>query len=395
MFEEVNDALFVFDVNSNSIVDANRQASQMFGYDLSEILQIQLGDLSAEEPPFTKENVAHWIKKVASNNPEPQVAEWLTRDKSGRKFWIELKTISTYFEEREHLLVVVRDITESKETQRRLRESSERYLDLFENSGDMIYVHDLDGNFIRVNKMAEKITGYWQEELLDMNISELIAEDSKNTHYRYKELGRRMAQQKKGKHRPISYEVEIETKHGDRGFLEVSTWLIYRNLEPIAIQGIARDITARKLEETSIRESQQMMADLLEYLPDALMAIDTNGKVFIWNNAMEELTGVPAEKMIGKGNYEYSLPFYGKRRPIVIDQVLRPEDIERDYTRIKQEHYVLTALVEAPVLRGEKHQIWCKAVPLYDHNGLLLGAVETIREMTEVKRIQEYQAMSK
>ena len=121
--------------------------------------------------------------------------------------------------------------------------------------------------------------------------------------------------------------------------------------EAVAIQGIARDITQRKLEEMALRESNRFLADFIEYLPDAVMAIDLEESY-----GMEPChggpTGVPAEKMLGRGNYEYAVPLYGKRRPILIDLVLRPEHIERNYAEIKQEHYVLTDVVDVPALKG-------------------------------------------
>ena len=86
-----------------------------------------------------------------------------------------------------------------------------------------------------------------------MNISELISDESRKLHERYMAFGRRMAQKKKGKHRPITYEIEIVTKHGAKVYLEVSAWLIYKHHKPIAIQGIARDITQRKLEEIRLK----------------------------------------------------------------------------------------------------------------------------------------------
>lgn len=389
IFDEVNDALFVYDVRSASILDANQRACQMFGYSLEEFRQLGVGDLSAEEPPFTKDIIVQWIKKVASNNPQTQVVEWMAKDRSGRVFWVEAKSKSTYIQNREHLLAIIRDITEVKEIQRKLKDSTDRYMELFENSSDLIYVHDLDGNYLRANKMVEKITGYWQEEILAMNVDQIISEESRQQHERYLAFGRRMAQQKKGKHKPLTYETEIVTKHGAKVYLEVSTWLIYKDHEAVAIQGIARDITARKLEEMAVKESQQFMVDIVDYLPDAVMAINLEGKVIIWNNAMEELTGSTADKMLGKGNYEYAIPFYGKRRPILIDLVLRPEHIERDYTAIKQEHYVLTGLVEVPALKGERHHLWARAVPLYDRRGNLIGAIEAVRDMTEYQRIQD------
>lgn len=181
----------------------------------------------------------------------------------------------------------------------------------------------------------------------------------------------------------------IITKHGARVYLEVSAWLVYKEHEAVAIQGIARDITQRKLEEMALRESNRFLADFIEYLPDAVMAIDLEGKVTVWNHAMEDLTGVPAEKMLGRGNYEYAVPLYGKRRPILIDLVLRPEHIERNYAEIKQEHYVLTDVVDVPALKGGGRQLWARAVPLYDREGNLIGAIEALRDMTEHQRIME------
>ncbi|MGE5544544.1 MAG: PAS domain S-box protein, partial [Bacillota bacterium] len=395
IFDEVNDALFIYDVRSSSILDANQRASQMFGYSREELRQLGVADLSAEEPPFSKDVIIQWIKKVASNNPQTQVVEWLAKDRSGRVFWVEVKCKSTYIQNREYLLAIIRDITDIKETRRKLKESTDRYMELFENSSDLVYVHDLEGNYLRVNKVVEKVTGYWREELLNMNVNQIIAEESRKQHERYLAFGRRMAQQKKGKHKPLTYETEIVTKHGARVFLEVSAWLIYKDHEAVAIQGIARDITSRKIEELAIKESHQFMVDFIEYLPDAVMAIDLEGKVTVWNNAMEELTGIAAEQMVGKSNYEYAIPFYGKRRPILIDLVLRPENIERNYAEIKQEHYVLTGLVEVPVLKGEKHQLWARAVPLYDREGNLIGAIEALRDMTEYQRIQDAKTKSR
>jgi CheY-like chemotaxis protein len=71
-----------------------------------------------------------------------------------------------------------------------------------------------------------------------------------------------------------------------------------------------------------IREREQRSAAMIQFLPDATFVIDTAGTVVAWNRAMEEMTGIPASAMIGRGSYEYALPFYGERRPILIDLAL-------------------------------------------------------------------------
>ena len=61
----------------------------------------------------------------------------------------------------------------------------------------------------------------------------------------------------------------------------------------------------------------------INFLPDPAFAIDVHGRVIAWTRAIEELTGVRAEDMMGKGDYEYALPFYGQRRPVLVDLCLR------------------------------------------------------------------------
>jgi len=60
---------------------------------------------------------------------------------------------------------------------------------------------------------------------------------------------------------------------------------------------------------------------VIEFLPEAALVVDREGKVIVWNRAMEKMTGVPGEKILGKGEYAYAVPFYGKPVPMLIDLV--------------------------------------------------------------------------
>ncbi len=93
-----------------------------------------------------------------------------------------------------------------------------------------------------------------------------------------------------------------------------------------------RQALARRQAEHSLMESEKRLADIINFLPDATFAINREGVIIAWNRAIDEMTGLSAEMMLGKGDHEYALPFYGELRPILIDLVFEPEkETKRHY----------------------------------------------------------------
>lgn len=142
--------------------------------------------------------------------------------------------------------------------------------------------------------------------------------------------------------------------------------------------------------EKRLCESQQQMADIINFLPDATFAIDLEGKVISWNQAIEEMTGICAKDMLGKGEYEYAIPFYGKRRPILIDLVLHSfEEIKQEYHFIQRDSKCLVAETITPNIYETGAFMWGKATSLYDSKGNIVGAIESIRDITIRKRMEQ------
>jgi PAS domain S-box-containing protein len=137
-------------------------------------------------------------------------------------------------------------------------------------------------------------------------------------------------------------------------------------------------------------EVRQVLANIVDFIPDAIYAIDAEGKVITWHKGMEKLTGVKAEEMLGKGDHEYSLPFYGVRKPTLIDMVLKPgsAEIEKDFLFIRREGDAFLAETQV-LLQGNPRVICGKARPLYDSDGRIIGAIEDIRDVTERKKMEE------
>jgi signal transduction histidine kinase/DNA-binding response OmpR family regulator len=138
------------------------------------------------------------------------------------------------------------------------------------------------------------------------------------------------------------------------------------------------------------QETRRRMADIIDFLPDATLVIDRQGKVIAWNHALEVMTEVKASDMLGKGDYEYSLPFYGERRPILIDLVLlQYEEMEKKYANIKRHGTILEGEAIVPRLRGESAYLYATASALRNAKGEIIGAIETIRDISDRKRAEQ------
>jgi len=146
----------------------------------------------------------------------------------------------------------------------------------------------------------------------------------------------------------------------------------------------------RKQAELLLQDSEKRLEDIINFLPDATFAIDRSGHVIAWNRAIEEMSGVVAADMLGKGENEYAIPFYGTRRPILIDLIFEPDNvIRKSYGHIIHEKGILIGETTLPRPRGREVILMGKASPLYNREGELVGAIESIRDITELKKAEK------
>jgi len=127
---------------------------------------------------------------------------------------------------------------------------------------------------------------------------------------------------------------------------------------------------------------------IIDFLPDATFVIDKNGKVVAWNRSMEMMTGIKREDVFNKeGDFAYAIPFYGIKRPMLIDLVLNAnQDIESYYDYVKKYNTSIYAEAFVPELNnGKGAYLWGIAAPLFDEDGNFQGVIESIRDITERK----------
>jgi PAS domain S-box-containing protein len=168
-----------------------------------------------------------------------------------------------------------------------LRASEERYRKLFENANDIIYLQDLKGQILSVNKAGARITGYSLDEIRAAGARAPIAPD-------FIPLVREMTTRKLTGEPQAKYELELLAKNGRRVRLEVNSTLIYEEGNPVGVQGIARDISERIKSEEKLREQ----AELLDAARDAIIVMDLEGRVLFWNRAAEKIYGYSASEML-------------------------------------------------------------------------------------------------
>jgi PAS domain-containing protein/DNA-binding CsgD family transcriptional regulator len=173
-------------------------------------------------------------------------------------------------------------------------------------------------------------------------------------------------------------------KNGQVIWLEIVGTSILWEGRP-AVLNFVNEITKQVRAEEELKKSERMLWDIINFLPDPTFAIDRESRVISWNREMEKMVEVKAEDMIGKGDYEYALPFYGKRIPMLVDLIRWPDaEREQAYSCFKREDRFVYA-EHGYRLHGEDRRLWCKASLVYDHNDQVIGAIESMRDVTEFR----------
>lgn len=197
-----------------------------------------------------------------------------------------------------------------------------------------------------------------------------------------------------------SYELELRALRKDgttrvclaRGQVEVD-----QGGRATRLVGSLQDITERKMAEEVLQANRKQLSDIIKFLPNATFAIDKEGRVIIWNEAIEEMTGISASEMLGKTDYAHSVPFYGVPRPQLLNLVLEDcQEIATRYPHITREGDNLVVEVYCSSLYNNKGAwVFAKAAPLHDQDGNVIGAIESVRDITNRRLAETYGAIGR
>ncbi|MCA1988204.1 MAG: PAS domain S-box protein [Desulfarculus sp.] len=300
--------------------------------------------------------------------------------RDGRWFYV-VNTPIVHLDGKVSTQVVLSDITARKQAEQGLRESEQQFRTLTETAASAILIIQ-DDHFRYSNPAASALCGYSPAEISQFHFLDLVHPEHRDL------VSKRHAARLRGEKAPVRYQFRILTKSGEPRWIDFTAGFIEYQGRP-AVLGTALDVTEQRLAMETLLNSERRLADLISFLPDPAFAVDVHGKVIAWTRAMEELTGVRSEDIMGKGDYEYALPFYGQRRPVLVDLCLHwNEDDAKRYPFITRDNHTLLTEVELTRLRPGGVVLWAKATPLYDSQGGVVGAIETIRDITAHKRLE-------
>ncbi len=380
VFDYISEAYLMISETAN-MLDINQVFCSMLGYEKKELVNRSIFDLV---------DVKEWESMMKGSR------KIIFKQKSGEPCHCDVKvSLLPFFTGTGNPLVLI--IKES--TQRHQLDELQKHIDeIIDFLPDATMITDRSGKIVFWNRAMEEMTEIPADAMIGKGdyeyslpfygerrplLVDLVQTYNDEIESKYQNIRKDKS--------IITAEVEIPNLRGKRRFLWITAAAIFNEDNQLigSIESI-RDITDYKLlEEDKMNQHEQELADIINFLPDPTLIIDKDGKVTFWNHAMEKMSGIKSEDIVGKGDYEYSLPFFGERRPVLANFVLNPETevVERFGVHLRKGESI-SSEAWAPILHGDGRYLLTTAAPLYHSNGEIIGAIESIRDITEQKNAE-------
>ncbi len=245
-----------------------------------------------------------------------------------------------------------------------LRKSERKYRDLWENANDILYIHDIHGNFIEMNRMGREVMGYSEEEIRGLNIRDIIDE-------KFLPLATQKMREKILTGRPTEpYELLCRTKDGEEKWVEIRSRPIIEKGAVVAVECVARDITERK----KMVEELQKYERFYKNAQDLFFIIGRDGKFISVNPKFPELLGYEVDEIIGHSSKKLIHPEELESVREFFNRALKGETVRNEFRAVTKDGRVLWFdLVEWPVLK----------------DGEVVEVEGIVREITERKRMEK------
>ena len=283
---EVNGSGMLVVSSTRQILQVNNQFCNLFGYSRDELVGQSAQVLHVDQQHY--EDWAPRFQEAKAGFPIAS-ADYPWRRKDGSVFWCFFAGVKMELPNGESgVLWNVIDITERKKAEDALREKEDRYRTLLDQATDAIFVSDMNGHFIDVNRKACEGLGYTREELLALSLSDVDP-------YAEAEQHAEKVWGKLSSNKTVTIESKHRRKDGSSFPVEIHVGMLEINGHP-AILGIARDISERK----RVEEERRRLVTAIEQGVDSVVITDQEGMIQYVNPSFERITGYGKDEVIGK-----------------------------------------------------------------------------------------------
>jgi PAS domain S-box-containing protein len=285
VFEGSKDAVFIVDTSAQ-VIHVNQAACKLTGYSREELLKKSITDLHVFDPFFDK-----------GLKGDSLTSKTDIRRKDGISVPVEFTGTAVSINGKICRHILVRDITEHKQKEDVLRNSEQKFRQLFDHAPSGIYEVDFtNGRFTQVNSLICEYTGYSREELLTMTPLDILDEDSRHLFFeRLEKFGR-------GESVPANPEYCIKNKNGTRRWVQLNNQFSHTGGLVTGATVVAHDISERKQAEDALKNSEALFKSITDHT-SALVSIHDAAGTYLFASPSHEQLGYQPEELMGQSGF--------------------------------------------------------------------------------------------
>jgi PAS domain S-box-containing protein len=376
LFESAGDAIVL--LQEDRFVDCNHQALEMFGCSREEFLGASPYRFSPPEQPDGRASQVMARQKInAALVDEPQFFEWKHIKHDGTPFDAEVSLKRIELASGVHLQAIVRDISERKRAEEALMDSEEKLEIILANSPDAIYVLGSDGNALYANPAASLLSGYSNEELMQMHYLDIVHPEDRPA------LQQRRSDRLAGIPTASHYAFRAFDRSGALHWLENRVIVLPWEGKPATLNYLW-DVTEKKRAEEErenlitdiqkalgeVSRSKKEWQDTFDSITDMISIHDKNFNVIKANKAFAASVGLSPQEVINRKCYD--LMHHGASSPItgcphqrtLQDRIAVSEEVFDEHT---------------------KETFSVSTYPYFSQEGEIIGSIHIARDITEEK----------
>lgn len=372
IFDSASDGILLVHACDRKFSSANKKMCEMIGYKKEDLGELRMDNFHPEESlPYVIEQYEKLIRKEI---PIAHDIPLMNKDKM--VLFTDVSAKQIIVDGKEYIISMFRDVSDRKRTELNLRS-------LFAATPVSLCIIK-ECVYQSVNKAWCETFGYSEYDVIG-HTTRILYE----TEEEYERVSRDLFANLE--ERGLA---SVQTRHRRKDGIFRDVILSAATLQTEDLSAVTvvatQDITDSMQEMEELTKSKRQLADIIDFLPDATLVIDKEGKVIAWNRAIEKMTGVKAEAMLGKDDYEYAVPFYGERSPILIDLALHSQaEMESKYSTIQRKGEILSGESYTPNLPSGNMHLSATASVLSGEKGEIIAAIECIRDITERKQLEK------